>query len=100
MTALEREERRAEMRARFGDAVVDAHAHSIRHRREIEASTSCGCFYCLRTFQREQIKSWIRDEGTALCPYCGIDSVIGDASGYEISATALARMHEAWFKML
>jgi hypothetical protein len=34
----------------------------------------------------------------ALCPHCGIDSVIGDASGYEISPTFLARMHEAWFK--
>ena len=98
MTTPDRGQRWIEIRARFGDAVVDAHAHSIRHRCEIEASTSCGCFYCLRTFPPEQIQDWIRQEGTALRPHCGIDSIIGDASGYEISATFLARMHEAWFK--
>ncbi len=88
----------AEMRSRFGDAVVDAHRHSIRHRPEIEASDVCGCFYCERSFSSGAIVDWIGDEGTALCPHCGIDSVIGDASGYEVSATFLARMHEAWFK--
>jgi hypothetical protein len=88
----------AELRSRFGDAVVDAHRHSIRHRHEIEVSSTCGCFYCKRQFAPSAIEGWIRDEGTALCPHCGIDSVIGDASGYEISAAFLAHMHEAWFK--
>jgi hypothetical protein len=88
----------AELRSRFGDAVVGAHRHCIHHRSEIEASHVCGCFYCMRRFAPTAIERWIEDGGTALCPYCGIDSVIGDASGYEVTATALARMHEAWFK--
>jgi len=90
----------AELRSRFGDAVVGAHRHSIRHRHEVEGSGFCGCFYCKRQFAPNAIETWIRDESTALCPYCGIDSVIGDASGYEISAVFLARMYDAWFKKL
>jgi hypothetical protein len=89
---------RSEIRRRFGDAVADAHGHSSRHRAEIEASRSCGCFYCLRTFPPAQITCWIVDEGTALCPYCGIDSVIGDAAGYDVSEPFLSRMHAAWFE--
>jgi hypothetical protein len=91
---------RNRIRRLYGDAVADAHGHSIRHRAEIEASRSCGCFYCLRIYPREQIADWIRDEGTALCPHCGIDSVIGDASGYEVSEPFLTEMHKAWFSGL
>jgi hypothetical protein len=34
---------------------------------------------------------------TALCPKCGIDAVIGSASGYPISREFLAEMHRHWF---
>jgi hypothetical protein len=34
---------------------------------------------------------------TALCPHCGIDSVISSASGYPITAAFLHRMHDYWF---
>jgi hypothetical protein len=88
---------RAELRSRFGDAVVDAHTRSIRHRHEVEGSSTCGCFYCRRIFSPKEIREWIRNEDTALCPHCGIDSVLGSASGYEISVTFLTRMHAAWF---
>ena len=88
---------KTEIRSRFGEAVVDAHAHSIRHRSEIEASSTCGCFYCLKIFSPKEIREWIRDEDTALCPHCGIDSVLGSASGYEISVPFTTQMHAAWF---
>ena len=85
--------------ARFGNAVVDAHAHSSRHRAEIEVSANCGCFYCLRIYPNERIKKWIDNESTALCPDCGIDSVLGDASGFDISIPFLRKMHRAWFEV-
>ena len=88
---------RNDVRRRFGDAVADAHAHSIRHRAEIEASDHCGCFYCMGVFSHAEIAEWIRDEGTALCPRCGIDAVLGSASGYDISVPFLKEMHRAWF---
>ena len=76
---------------------IAAHKHSSRHRAELEASTICGCFYCLRTFPQTEIADWIDDEQTAICPYRLVDSVIGSASGYPITANFLERMNKYWF---
>ncbi len=79
-----------------------AHARSIRHRAEIEASAACGCFYCGAIFAPAEIADWTdktnpEPEHTALCPRCGIDSVIGDRSGFPITPAFLAEMKDAWF---
>jgi hypothetical protein len=79
--------------------VERAHQHSSRHRSEIEASERCGCFYCLRTFAPDEIEDWLVNEQTALCPHCMIDSVLGSASGFPITAEFLRRMHARWFEM-
>ena len=66
-----------------------AHKHSSRHREEILASEVCGCFYCLATFPPGEIEDWIDEKKrvgeTAICPRCGIDSVIGSQSGFPIT---------------
>lgn len=77
--------------------VVAAHEHSSRHRQEIEASSTCGCFYCVAMFPPSSIAAWCDEGTTALCPKCGIDSVIGDASGYAIGEEWLRRMKGHWF---
>ena len=74
-----------------------AHRHSSAHRDEILQSKICGCFYCRTIFSPEKIETWLAEEGTALCPYCEVDSVIGDASGYEINIQFLREMHRKWF---
>ena len=79
-----------------------AHARSIRHRAEIEASATCGCFHCKKTFAPSEIEEWTdtknpAPEQTALCPRCGIDSVIGDKSGFALTSEFLTEMNEAWF---
>lgn len=79
------------------DDVVQAHKHSIRHREEIQESSLCGCFYCLETFPPQEIVDWIDDGECALCPKCGIDSVIGDRSGFHIEKTFLEAMRSHWF---
>jgi hypothetical protein len=76
---------------------VVAHKHCTFNRVELEASEISGCFYCLRTFPPSAIHSWTDDDQTALCPKCPVDSVIGSASGYPITAEFLERMHEYWF---
>lgn len=77
---------------------VLAHSHSMRNRQEIGESTSCGCFHCHAIFPPTEVVEWV-DEGdqTALCPYCGIDSVIGSASGYPITRAFLGQMRKRWF---
>jgi len=74
-----------------------AHRRSIRHRAEIEASRSCGCFSCERIFSPDRIVDWIDKDQTALCPSCGIDSVIGKASGLPITASFLREVRAVWF---
>ena len=66
------------------------------------ASQLCGCFYCCTTFAPTEISVWVdRDaEGvgqTALCPKCGIDSVLGDKSGFSPSDELLTSMKLLWF---
>jgi len=77
----------------------EAHRHSSRHREEVMASEVCGCFYCLSVFPPGEIERWIGPEGgdTAICPKCGIDSVIGSASGLPITEEFLTRMKRHWF---
>jgi hypothetical protein len=79
--------------------VLAAHKHSIRHRAEIEASDKCGCFCCSRIFNLADHPhaEWADDNSTLLCPFCGIDSVIGSASGYPISVEFLDEMGRHWF---
>lgn len=60
--------------------------------------SSCGCFYCLTIFSPSEIVEWIQDEKeTAVCPYCGIDSVIGESAGYPITKEFLEKMQKYWF---
>jgi hypothetical protein len=50
-------------------------------------------------FDPAEIDEWIIEDrlGTAICPYCGIDSVIGESSGYPITAEFMSAMHKEWF---
>ena len=76
-----------------------AHKHSLNNKNEIEKSNTCGCFYCREIFAPSEIKTWINDKNgkTAQCPYCMIDSVIGDASGYQINTKFLEEMRKKFF---
>ncbi|WFU10665.1 cytoplasmic protein [Rhizobium sp. CB3090] len=84
--------------------VVAAHRHCIRNRTELEGSETSGCFHCLEIYPIAEIWEWIRETKedeehlTATCPKCGIDAVIGDASGYPVTdAKFLQRMKRRWF---
>jgi len=78
---------------------VEAHKHSSNHRILLEKDTICGCFHCCKLFAPSKIEDWIDDkiDSTAICPYCGIDSVIGESSGYPITEEFLKRMSRHWF---
>ena len=90
-----------EQRARMPQDVFEAHGHSINNKNEIEKSDICGCFYCLHTFKPAEIKEWVtsgNDDTFPMCPYCGIDSVLGNESGYPITQEFLSEMNKYWFE--
>jgi hypothetical protein len=80
---------------------IKAHKHT-EYKKEILKSEKCGCFYCLEIFSPDEINDWHGEdcreyEPLALCPKCGIDSVIGSASGFQIKHAFLLKMREFWF---
>lgn len=82
---------------------VTAHIWSNNHMKELQNDKVCGCFYCMRIYSPSEITEWLifdndcDREGTAVCPYCGIDSVIGESSGYPITKEFLQKMNRYWF---
>ena len=74
-----------------------ARQHASRHRAEIQVSTRCACFFCFHTFPQTAIKAWVDSAQTALCPACGIDAVIGDASKHRLDDRFLRQMHTHFF---
>ncbi len=75
--------------------------HSIRNEESILKSDFCGCFHCISIFPVADVKlseMMVEKDGvkTAICPICGIDSVLGDAS-VEITAELLEKMNEYYF---
>ena len=65
-----------------------AHQHSFHNEQEIKRSVSCICFHCERWFYSRQVTMWCDEDNvgnrTARCPYCGVDSVLGDDEDDEI----------------
>jgi L-amino acid N-acyltransferase YncA len=87
----------ASLKSRGGPAIA-AHEHCKRHRAEIEASDLVGCFYCCETYPPPLIDEWTDEGSSAICPKCGIDSVIGTASGYPAGdRNFLKQMNAIWF---
>ena len=82
---------------------IKAHRFSNNHMEELKKDNLCGCFYCLEVFSPSEIKEWIIADndcdryGTAICPYCDIDSVIGESSGFPITKEFLSKMNKYWF---
>lgn len=77
------------------------HHSTFRNEAQILNSKTCGCFCCLNIFKPEEVTKWCDNDGrgapTALCPYCGIDSVIGDACGVSVTPPLLELMNAQFF---
>ncbi len=95
------------MNRRFGDGKLQfedmsrelfaAHEHALRSRDELMASEMSGCFHCIAVFAPYEIREWIDGGQTAMCPRCGVDSVIGTRSGFPVTTEFLQQMQKAWF---
>lgn len=76
---------------------VAAKEQASRHRAHLEASGRCACFFCFKKFATSEIKAWVDSNQTALCPHCGLDSVLGDAAEQRIDDTFLRKMHQHYY---
>ncbi|WFL78608.1 cytoplasmic protein [Altererythrobacter arenosus] len=90
------------------ETIKVAHRLSATNRTLVSESKECGCFHCESVFSSSRIDEWIEetqgsyseapDPFTAVCPDCGIDSVLGDACLYPVTDPAfLHAMRLHWF---
>ena len=78
--------------------VYEAHKYSRHNKAILINDTLCGCFFCLYIFSSQEIFEWEDSGTTAVCPYCGTDSVISECSNYSITKDFLQLMRKYWFK--
>jgi hypothetical protein len=72
-----------------------ARTHSYLNLEEVKKSVLVGCYYCKRVYAAQELgdsdclscREDMVIEPTVFCKYCGIDSVIGSASGYPVSSS-------------
>lgn len=77
--------------------VIRAHSCCSYNKEQLENAQKYGCFYCLEIFSPKQIKDWCDNGKTAICPFCGIDSVIYDNEFYPVKKPFLEKMKKYWF---
>ena len=79
--------------------IMIAHQYYTNNKEDLRNDLVCECFYCLEIFNPTEINEWISDtKGTAVCPYCNVDSIIGESSGFPITKEFLTKMNDYWFK--
>ncbi len=87
-------------RIKYSQEYLKQSHKSCSHKNEIIESNLCACFYCKQIFEPKEIKEWIEgsieNEGTAICPKCGIDSVLSSKLPI-FDKQFLIEMNNYWF---
>lgn len=51
--------------------------YSFKNKKLFLTSKTIACYCCMKSFTMDDIVCWLDNNETALCPFCGIDSVVG-----------------------
>lgn len=85
------------------ESLEEAHQFCSNNKPLLAKANRCGCFSCLKIFSPRLITDYIvadtpidRD-GTARCPFCGIDAVLAEGAAYPLTKTFLRSMQVRWF---
>jgi hypothetical protein len=77
------------------------HNQSMFNRKKIlPTGQACACFCCEERFDSSAIKEWTDRQRTALCPNCGIDSVLAETSEIKLTHELITAMNFRWFGSL
>ena len=59
---------------------------TFKNRELISEATYCGCSFCKEVFTPDKIEKWVDGGETAVCPFCGMESVIGSKEVISVSS--------------
>lgn len=79
------------------DMHKDIHLHTANNSAEFETAKECGCICCCRIFPVEEVEEYAEHGETAICPYCGCDSLIADSSGIKLTKELLSTLNKKYF---
>lgn len=78
--------------------IITPHLYCSENIESISLSKKCVCIYCKQIFLKSAIKEWVDSGKTAICPFCEVDAVIGDATKLPITENEfIEAMHQHWF---
>ena len=77
--------------------IKEASKYSMYNVSELEKSNKAGCYYCMSIFDASEIKETADNGKTAICPKCGIDSVLPDSSPFKLDKEKLEELNNYWF---
>ena len=80
--------------------LADLHKKAIYNKDELNKVKKCACFYCCEVFDTDEIKEYTDNGQTAICPKCGVDSVIplSDDEKDEDTCEILDKMYKHYFE--
>ena len=78
--------------------LIKLHKCAINNRQQIKVADTCGCFYCKQIFYAGDVTEWTDDGNTAICPHCGVDSVICNEKDYVVTPEDLELLNKYYFK--
>jgi hypothetical protein len=71
---------------------------SFKNKENLKKSKTCGCYYCGAIYSPKQIKEYCDRGRTAICPFCGIDSVLPSCE-VELTKELLEEGYKRWFSV-
>lgn len=71
--------------------------YATNNKQPLSEGGLAGCYYCLNIYPANEVVDFIEQEKTALCPKCGIDSVLPETSGYPLNKIVLQELRNFWF---
>jgi hypothetical protein len=75
----------------------DIAIHAMKNRKSIMDSAVCGCFSCKTIFSNNDIVEWTDWGETAICPKCGVDTVLPQSAGVTLDTEHLSEIAKFLF---
>lgn len=70
---------------------------AMHNKINLKQAKDCVCYYCFKNFDFENIKEWVDNNDTAICPFCSVDAVIPVYEKKDKEIMFLSKVHKYWF---